>query len=242
LEGVKSGVLPPDAGGTVIGTFRRDIAQTRLDRAFLQIGNPFFDAIADAAQHYPNFRTYAVQCRSAASPSWYGFEFVYSSEPNLDALVDRPDLVNFAKSFFSAAPVHIFLDFEGREGESSSLRILRQSLGLHNKGKAWMNLWRDREGALDSLLEKPAWAVLVAELEVTARAIAHTRLGERFSSLHETTTRWATQARQFREKGTPVSLEEAATLEALIKALNDWHVYQECAGFLSVNRELVRFS
>ena len=242
LDGTKSGVLPSDAGGTVIGTFRRDIAQTRLDRAFLQVGNPFFDAVADAAQHHPSFRTYAVQCRSAGSPPWYGFEFVYSCEPNYENLEARPDLVNYAKSFFSSAPVHIFLDFEGREGDSSTLRILRQSLGLHNKGKAWMNLWRDREGALDSLLEKPAWDALLADLEPTARAIAHARLTERLSLVHETTTRWAGQARRFREHATPVSLEEAATLEVLIEALDNWRVYQESAGFLAVNRELVRFS
>ena len=242
LEGVKSGILPSDAGGTVIGTFRRDIAQTRLDRAFLQIGNPFFDAVTDAAQYHPSFRTYAIQCRSAANPPWHGFEFVYSSEPDLEHLAARPDLVNFGKSFFSAAPVHVFIDFEGREGDSSTLRVLRQSLGLHNKGKAWMNLWRDRESALDSLLEKPAWAALVADLESAARTIAHTHLSERLSFLDEVTSRWAGQARRFREMGTPISVEEAETLEVLIKALNNWRVHQESAGFMAVNRELVRFS
>lgn len=242
LDGTKPGVLPLDAGGTLVGTFRRDIAQTRLDRAFIQIGNPFFDAVADAAQHYPSFRTYAVQCRSAASPQWHGFEFVYSSEPNLEILGDRLDLVNYVKSFFSSAPVHIFLDFEGQEGDSSSLRILRQSLGLHNKDKAWMNLWREREGALDSLLDKQAWAALVATLELTARTIAQTRLSERHSSLPEMTTKWAGTAQRFRELGTPISVAEAETLEILIKALNNWRVYQESAGFFAVNRELVRFS
>lgn len=39
-----------DAGGEAIGTFRRAIAQQRLDREFFQIGNPFFDAITDAVR------------------------------------------------------------------------------------------------------------------------------------------------------------------------------------------------
>jgi ATP-dependent helicase HepA len=242
LDGIKSGVMSSDSGGEIIGTFRRDIAQTRLDRAFLQVGNPFFDAIANAVQHYPSFRTYAVQCRNASTPPWHGFEFVYSCEPNLDVLRDRLDLINFAKSFFSSVPVHIFIDFEGREGDSSSLRVLRQSLGLHNKAKVWMNLWRDRESVLDSLLERPAWAALVAELEVKARVIASTRLTDRLSSLGETTTRWSAQSRRFRDQGTAISVEEAATLELLVKALTDWRVQQESAGFLSVNRELARYA
>lgn len=105
-----------------------------------------------------------------------------------------------------------------------------------------MNLWKDREDALDSLLERTAWAALVAELEIKAFAIARIRLSERLSYLHETTTRWSAQSRRFRDQGTPISLQEAATLEILIKALNDWCLYQESAGFLSVNRELVRFA
>ncbi len=242
LDRVKAGVLMLDEGATVIGTFRRDLAQTRLDRAFLQVGNPFFDSIARAAQHFPSFRTYAIQCRNASTPPWYGFEFVYSSEPYLEILVERPDLVNLTKSFFSSAPIHIFIDFEGKEGDSNVLRPLRQSLGLHNKDKTWINLWRDREGALDSLLEGTAWAALVAELEVKAFEVARSRLTERLSHLHEATKRWSAQSRRFRDQATPISLEEGATLDLLIRAISEWRVYQESAGFLSVNRELVRFS
>jgi ATP-dependent helicase HepA len=69
LDALHSGhVLPSDAGGEVIGTFRRDIAQQRLDREFFQTGNPLFDAVTQASLHHPFGRTYAVHCKSSTMP------------------------------------------------------------------------------------------------------------------------------------------------------------------------------
>ena len=105
-----------------------------------------------------------------------------------------------------------------------------------------MNLWKDREHALDSLVEGTAWAALVTDLELQASAIARTRLSARLSYLNDTTTRWSAQARRLREQATPISLEETETLEVLIRSVDDWRLHQEGAGFLSVNRDLVRFA
>lgn len=242
LDAVRPGILPPEASGTVCGTFRRDVAQLRLDRAFFQVGNPFFDALSRAAHRHPAFRTYAVQCRAAGRPPWAGFEFVFSCEPNLERLDGRTDLTNLVLSFFPSAPIHIFLDLGGQESDGSALHPLRQSLTRQNKGRAWVNLWKDREIGLDALLPRSIWTATVPELAAKANELATERFRQRLSSVEEIKARWQTAARKFREQATPVSLAEAATLEALITAVTDWRVIEEAAGFLAVNHNLVRYA
>ncbi|MFN7919075.1 MAG: SNF2-related protein [Bryobacteraceae bacterium] len=242
LDAVRPGILPADASGTVCGTFRRDVAQLRVDRAFFQIGNPFFDAISRAAQRHPAFRTYAVQCRAAGRAPWAGFEFVFSCEPNLEHLGGRTDLTNLVLSFFPSAPIHIFIDVDGQESDASALHSLRQSLTPQNKGKAWVNLWKEREVGLDALLPRSIWTTTVLELSTKATELATERFRQRLSPVEEIKTRWSASARKFREQATPVSLGEAATLEALIAAITDWRVSEEAAGFLAVNHNLVRYA
>ena len=242
LDALRPGILPPETSGTTRGTFRRDVAQLRLDRAFFQVGNPFFDAIARAAQRHPAYRTYAVQGRAPGRPQWAGFEFVFSCEPNFERLHDRTDLTNLAKSYFPTALVHIFLDLEGKEGDSSTLSLLRQSLTRQNKGTAWVNLWKDREAGLDALLPRSTWMAVVPEMAAQAADIATERFRQRLSSVDEAKTRMRVAARRFRDQGTPVSLGEADTLDALVASVDEWKVYEEGAGFLAVNHNLVRYS
>jgi len=242
LDALRPGILPPETSGTMRGTFRRDVAQLRLDRAFFQVGNPFFDAITRAAQRHPAYRTYAVQCRTAGRPQWAGFEFIFSCEPNLERLHDRTDLTNLAKSFFPTALVHIFLDLEGNEGDSSGLLLVRQSLSRQNKGTAWVNLWKEREASIDALLPRSTWMAVVPELAARAAVIATQRFRQRLSSTDEAKNRMQTAARKFRDQGTPVSIEEADTLDALVASVDEWEVHEEGAGFLALNHSLVRYS
>jgi ATP-dependent helicase HepA len=242
LDAVRPGILAPEASGTVCGTFRRDVAQLRLDRAFFQVGNPFFDALSRAAHRHPAFRTYAVQCRAAGRQPWAGFEFVFSCEPNLERLHGRTDLTNLILSYFPSTPIHIFLDLEGQEGDGNDLHSLRRSLTRKNKGKTWVNLWKDREIGLDALLSRSSWAATVPELAGKAKELVAERFRHRLSSVEEIKTRWQTAARKLREQSTPVSLAEADTLEALVAAASDWRVTEEAVGFLAVNHNLVRYA
>jgi ATP-dependent helicase HepA len=233
LDWVRPGIFPFDVGGALVGTFQRAIALSRPDRAFLQVGNPHFDWIVEASLFHPALKTYAVQCR--ATTSWVGFEFVYSGQPDMTLLKERPDLGSFVRSLFSFAPVHIFLDIQGQEGDSPALKALRQSLTRENKDKTWVNLWHDREATIDNFVPRSSWAVLITELEAKAAELARKRLAQRMLSLDDFKLRWSANARRFREVKTAVSAEEARTLDLLIAIASGWTVFQEAAGFFVVN-------
>ena len=233
LDWVRPGIFPFEVGGALVGTFERAIALSRPDRAFLQVGNPHFDWISDASLFHPSLKTYAVQCRGTTN--WAGFEFVYSGQPDIALLKERPDLGSFVKSLFSFAPVHIFLDVKGDEGDFSTLKALRQNLTRENKDKIWVNLWHDREAIIDSFVPRSSWAVLIAELEAKAAELARKRLGERMLSLDDFKLRWSATARRFREAKSPVSVEEARTLDLLLAIVSGWTIFQESAGFLVVD-------
>jgi ATP-dependent helicase HepA len=227
-----------DTGGEVIGTFRRAIAQQRLDREFFQIGNPFFDAITDAAMRDPFGRTYAVHCKSPAMPAWSGFEFVFCAQPNLTALSERRDLVQLLASYFWLPPMHVFVRLDGGvEQEPQRLRALRQSLVRQNKDRVWTNLWHERVSLLDAVFPADEWPQRVQEFSSIAEDNARALLGERLNTvLAEPRTKWESLSRQGREKGTHAALQEAETLDLLLTAMNTWDLYQEGAGFLAVNQ------
>lgn len=237
LDALPAGHIREEAA-EAIGTFRRAIAQQRLDREFFQVGNPFFDAITDAALHDPFGRTYAVHCKSPTIPAWSGFEFVFSAQPNLAVLAERRDLAQLVKSHFFLPPLHVFVRLDGGvEQDAQRLRMLRQSLVRQNKDRAWMNLWHDRQSTLDAVFPPNEWPLRVQELSGIAEDNARTLLGDRLNTvLAEPRTRWENLSRQAREKGSRAALQEAETLELLLAAMSDWDVYQEGAGFLAVNQ------
>jgi ATP-dependent helicase HepA len=238
IDSLRSGVLSSDAAGTLVGTFKRDIALSRFDRTFLQIGNPFFDAVDRASRFHPALRTYAVQCRAANN--WIGFEFVYSAQPDSSQLRGRPDLHTLIESFFSMAPVHVFVDLAGVEGDQNLLRNMRQSLTRENKDKTWVNLWHDRERVLNAYLPESTWAAQVSEIEAKALEIARARLSERMAPIEDLKTRWTVAAKAARETGAPISIEEADTLDLLISSVSHWTAYQESAGFFAASTALGR--
>jgi ATP-dependent helicase HepA len=233
-------ILPPDLSGKVVGTFRRDIAQSRLDREFFQIGNPLFDAVTHASLFHPFGRTYAVQCKSPNSPPWCGFEFVFSSQPDLSVLDNRRDLIQLVSAYFWMSPVHVFVQVDGTiEEDSQKLRVIRQSLTRETKDRVWVNLWKERKSVLDAILPGPEWMEKVHEFNSLAEASARKLLSERFQQIvSESRKRWETLAQQSREKATPNSLQEAQTLELIMLSTDRWTIYQEGAGFLAINQNL----
>jgi len=233
-------ILPPDLGGKIIGTFRRDIAQSRLDREFFQIGNPLFDAVTHASLFHPFGRTYAVQCNSATMPSWSGFEFIFSAQPNLTILEARRDLILLVSSYFWMLPIHIFIKVDGSvEDDSSKIRKLRQSLTKENKDRVWINLWKEREAALDAVFQPSEWAERVQEFGNLAEARAREMLSERLQEIvTEPRQRWETFTQQAREKATAAAMQEAQTLDLVLKAIDQWTIQLEGSGFLAVNQNL----
>ena len=230
LDSLQSGVVPTDVARTVVGTFKRDIALSRLDRTFFQIGNPLFDALEGASSSHPSLRTYAVQCR--AVEEWIGFEFVYSAQPDMNGLGGRSDLHTLVQSYFSLVPVHVFIDLQGVEGDHAALKLLRQSLTREKQDKTWVNLWREREKLIDGFVSESSWISSISELEAKARLVAKGKLSERMIAAEDLKLRWSAAAKRFREAQTAISLEEAETLDLLIAAVSGWTTYQESAGFL----------
>lgn len=241
LDALQSGRILPDTGGDVIGTFRRDIAQQRLDREFLQIGNPLFDAITEASLRHPFGRTYAVHCKSSTMAPWRGFEFVFSAQPSLASLEGRRELVQLFRSYFWLPPIHVFIRVDGGvEEQTQRLRMLRQSLVRQNKGRVWMNLWREHDHALDAVFAAHEWPQRVQEFSGIAEQRARVLLSDRLhSALGEPRSRWESLSRTARAKGSHAAIQEAETLDALLTAVDQWEVYQEGAGFLAVSQNLV---
>jgi ATP-dependent helicase HepA len=233
-------ILPPDIGGKIIGTFRRDVAQSRLDREFFQIGNPLFDAVTQASLFHPFGRTYAVQCKSATMPPWSGFEFIFSAQPNLAILEARRDLILLVSSYFWMLPIHIFVKVDGTlEDDGSKIRILRQSFTKENKDLVWINLWKEREAALDAVFQPSEWAERVQEFGTLAEARARKMLSERLQEIvAEPRQRWETFTQQARDKATSVVMQEAQTLDLVLDAIDQWTIQLEGAGFLAVNQNL----
>jgi hypothetical protein len=144
-------------------------------------------------------------------------------------------------SFLASRRGSLFPSAEGTvEEDSQKLRSLRQSLTRETKDRVWVNLWKERESALDTILPGEEWAERVPEFNHFAETKARLLLAERLEqAVSEPRKRWETLAQQLKEKGTISSKEEAHTLDLILLSINQWSVYQEGAGFLAVNSNLV---
>jgi ATP-dependent helicase HepA len=233
-------VLPPTLPGQIIGTFRRSIAQKRLDLEFFQVGNPFFDSVVNATANHPFGRTYVVHCKAPNRPPWMGFEFVFAAHPRRDNIAARSDLVHLIDSYFSLAPIHIFVDREGRvDGDTAGLRTIRRALTKDNKGTTWNHLWQDREELLDSLVATEDWAGRVYESAELAKEHATQAFRERLEpALSEQCRRWENLIREVTEKRTQMTPVELASIHELLESARNWNVQVEGAGFLAINQRL----
>jgi ATP-dependent helicase HepA len=236
--------LSTDAASKVVGTFRRDVAQRRLDVQFFQLGNPVFDAVASAASFHSMGRTYAVQCRHPGSTPWSGFEFVFSALPNVAVLACRLDLVDQVDWLFWVAPVHIFVRPDGTlEPGMDGLRRVRQSLAKSNKGRVWVDLRKEPTTVFDTVYSADEWPMQISQLAAAARGQAQTQLRERLEpQLRDRRNTWSNLVQQARKKGTRAALQEAESLELMLRAINEWTVHLNGAGFLAVNQNLVDLS
>jgi hypothetical protein len=189
-------------------------------------------------------RAYAVQCRHPGFVPWAGFEFVFSPLPNIVALADRLDLVDQVDWLFWVAPIHVFVKTDGTlEPDKDRLRLVRQSLTEAKKDRIWINLRKAGADVLDAVYSSDEWPLRIRQCAVAAREQAELQLRERLEpQLLERRNVWENMLQQARSKGTAAAIREADALELMLRAINEWTVHLEGAGFLAVNDDLARMA
>jgi ATP-dependent helicase HepA len=222
------------------GTFRREIAQQRLELNFFTVGNELFDAVIESLTQHPTGRTYAVACNVPNRKPWIGFEFIFYAAPDVDVLGDNHGLVNQARSLFTVRPVHLYFSVDGEYADNQSdLLQARQSLSLEGKNRIWWNLTKERSGLLSQAAGNQDWQQLVLNLHEKAHLKAHQLLQERLDG------RIKVEANRIREAVRQLQRESAASLQDEMKSLQllalsiaGWNTKLDGLGFLSIN-ELV---
>jgi ATP-dependent helicase HepA len=124
------------------GTFRRAIAEQRIDLDYFTLGQPLFEAIYHSLHVEAVGRTYAIKIkRSDIDKNWSGFEYIFNPKPKTSNLGDNIGLQNRARQFFNFRTIHVFCDFNGLiANNSEELLTIRQSIKQQHKDKTWQNL------------------------------------------------------------------------------------------------------
>ena len=220
------------------GTFRREIAQEDPDPDFFTVGHPLFDAVCASLRTSPKGRTYAVECRSA-HPQWRGFEFSYRPVGRKTLLASYPGLVNHLDRIFAVRLEHCFVSEELQPvADSASLLALRRSLALEGHNATWWNftLKNERVSLLQDRYASVGWSPLVLKAEQRARDLARACLAEALSSsLESERARIAEQMRQSEAAKADDWKDEVAGLKQFLRAISEWDLELDIAGFLSVN-------
>ena len=161
------------------GTFRRSIAQQRVDLEYFSIGNPLFEAIYHSLHVEAIGRTYAIEItRPSIEKKWVGFEYVFHARPNVAALGTNLGLQNSARQYFNFRPIHVFCDLKGAIVQDSDyLLAIRKSLKHDDKDKFWHNFTGLRANQLATLIAKSLkssdWQTTVEENSTVAKNYAH---------------------------------------------------------------------
>jgi ATP-dependent helicase HepA len=226
-----------------VGTFRRKIAQERPDLEFFSVGNEFFDAVCTSLHQSTKGRTYAVECQSTHSP-WRGFEFSYRPFGKRNLLLQHPGHQKHLDRVFAVRDEHFFIgeNFE-LAADNSELLILRRSFTNETKDEVWKNftLNNTRTQLLADRYANPGWEALVNRVEAKARIEAQRHFSLSLATILETeSARIAEQIRQAKVARADDWEDEVGGLEALLKAIIEWDVELNTAGFLSVNGGIIQ--
>ncbi|HEX7238618.1 MAG TPA: hypothetical protein VF263_00015, partial [Longimicrobiaceae bacterium] len=241
-EEIRGGVLPRAAAGgeqlyrRVVGTFRRDAAQQRLDLAFFTPGNPLFDAVVRSLSESLAGRTYAVVCRVPGLRPWSGLELVFRAGPDTAPIAGQDGLVNRVEMAFAPPPVHLFVGWDGApHPDSDALLGARQAIRAADEGRTWKNLDSARLDELAREVTGGDWhAALLSVLAAgqdAARAHFTLRTGE---ELAREVARIDDALAALRA-GQPGDAGESDALESLRAALTGWGVELDTVGVLVVN-------
>lgn len=221
------------------GSFRRNIAQQRLDLHFFNLGHPLFEAICHALFNDTVGRTYAVEIKDFAREPWVGFEFVFHPVPDMSQLKDNVGLQNQARQFFTFQPTHVFCRYDGRiEKDDDMFLHILESLDKAGKGRIWWNLTKQKALILQNVFISPSWDQLVCQLSKLATAEATRRFASEVNSVVAAASRCCSeQMRQLTNANGAAN--EMEQLQSLQRSLRDWQVQLDSVGFLSINGRIL---
>jgi ATP-dependent helicase HepA len=227
---------PRDGAGRSFwkGTFRRAIAQARLDLQFFTVGQPLFDALINTLTQQPTGRTYAIDIRHPGSSAWMGFEFVFTAVPEPSALGSNLGLVNRAQQLFTFRPLHVFVNLKGEvEQGGQALLEIRQGIDPDAKDSAWVNLTKQKVERLDRL---DGWRERVTHAAEVGRVEAQRKFRTLVEPAIEPEAAWLKE--QIRQAEYSHS-GDSKDLQSLLCAIEQWGVALDGAGLLSVNGNLL---
>jgi len=244
----RKGVLPngsderEDLSRPLTGTFRRKVAQERLDLQFFTIGNPLFDAVTTSLWEGAVGRSYAIACRSPRHESWIGLEFAFRAEPNWIAVKDQSGLRNRVSMIFPVKPRSVFIRSDGQVESgprAQDLISVRFKLRTRDENTEWISLVGEQLVRATEEYWGEDWLNAVQQAYETAhaeaRAIFTTRLERDLATEQE---RLADLLRQARMRDGEA--EEADSIMALQAALSEWNLSLDTVGILAVNPEQSR--
>lgn len=222
------------------GTFRRAIAQQRIDLEYFVLGNPLFEAIYHSLHVEAIGRTYAIEItKPDIEKKWAGFEYVFHARPNLAALGSNLGLQNRARQYFNFRPVHVFCGLKGTIVEDADyLLAIRQSLRHDDKDKLWHNFTGHRANQLATLvassLKSPDWQSTVEENCTVAKSYAHQSCAQFVTPIvGEVISVLESQIANVRH--IDADSKYIQPLMDLRDAISDWDLELDAIGFLSLN-------
>jgi ATP-dependent helicase HepA len=218
------------------GTFRRAVAQVRQDLQFFSFGHPFFDEVLESCRNQQCGRVYALDLDAPGEALWQGFEFVLVAEPDKLALKGVGGLAWRAEKLFAVPPLHLFVDGDAKVlPEPGRLLELRKGLSSAGKDRTWWNLTKEKAPRASAAFPGRAWRTVAFSAAAAASAEARRRFEERIA--HDVTNELS---RLSDEAGTTRDAAEARALQSVARAVQNWTVRVDAAGFLSVNGRLGR--
>jgi ATP-dependent helicase HepA len=222
------------------GTFRRAIAQQRIDLEYFVLGNPLFEAIYHSLHVEAIGRTYAIEItKPDIEKKWAGFEYVFHARPNLAALGSNLGLQNRARQYFNFRPVHVFCGLKGTIVEDAEyLLAIRQNLRHDDKDKLWHNFTGHRANQLATLvassLKSPDWQSTVEDNCTVAKSYARQSCAQFVTPIvGEVITVLESQIANVRHIDSDSKYIQP--LVDLRDAISDWDLELDAIGFLSLN-------
>lgn len=218
------------------GSFRRSIAQKRVDLEYFGLGNSLFEAIYHSL-HVENLgRTYAIEVdRPDINEAWLGFEFVFYPSPKTEYLGGNPGLINQARQYFNFRPIHVFCKHNGNiEPNPERLLSIRQSLTHDGKSKVWKNFTGGKANDLAGLFKKMSWEDSISDHSSNGKDHALNECKEYVSPVIAE----ALEVLNMQIRNVQTLEKDSVYLEPLLalqSSIQEWDLELDSLGFFSLN-------
>jgi ATP-dependent helicase HepA len=226
-------------GEGCLGTFRREVAQQRLDMQFFTVGNPFFDTVCRSLHEQTCGRTYAVEASLTDVEPWGGFEFVYVPELPSKSESGSYGLFNRIEAILATDPLHIFCGVDEQFADGLQWLKLRRSILPEHKDLSWSNITKEKARRLQDTFGGVGWTTLVQSLKRSAELRARQEFSERLSGVI-TAEEQRLEILIAQLSHMEASVEEIEVLRSWQQSLMSWSVRLDAVGFLSINSWLTR--